>query len=640
MTLASSTHFPKDHPKSSDSLCELEKAAVTWEVRNGAIVVLSRFEDDNWEGAAEGVLAAAPRSGRTIQFSRVPSEWRECAKRILYASQRHPIRISRTPAFATLLKKYQAITHLFVYLNKRGITPINVTKDDIKRYLLQRSKSVEHQETLISTLGTLRGAAIHYEQGLLSFDLRYPYPTTKGAKSIASYLWRESHGKEFDGEGILPYDDDDLTLIMRGAYLYTEELGPHICAALETCIDIAMQFPDRRVNRTLERIILRKQVSFLNSYNWPQKVTHLSQWPPRNFSDLLEHARLCTAAAAISISFAIGARRSEVNSITDDCICEDSKGQPLLILTQFKGKDEKNGVQIKLPIDNRVISAVNLQKSIKKQIFRRVTETSPEEKPKLTDKLFVQLGYRCSDDQHGNENPDGRFYIKGGQISSGGLSSTLLTFKRSVVPLVDGSINFTRFRKSVARLVTLSMEGAPLILQLLFGHSSYKVTLGYMFASPMILEEVATTYPEFLSRNLKTLYQEQTNLMGGGANSLKAAILTGTEVGMTEEEFVSLGLEMMESGQMILNIIGKGTYCLKPLMTRGPCNNDPAVLLPNIGRCDPLCNHHLILGRERPRLIREIRWLQSKIESPESSTPIKKYYQHHHDLLMKVISKT
>lgn len=617
----------------------LNDATVMWRFHLGERVPLSRFSDDIWEGPTEGVLAYAPQGSRQINFEKIPAEWRICAKRVLYASQRHPIRMASTPAFATLFKRHQALANFFTFLSEKGVSSATLSAQDVKGYLLHRTAEVAHLETMVSAVATLRGAAVHFAQGLLPLDLKYPFPMSKGAKTIAESLWREANGKDFQGGGDPPFEDDDLTQIMRCAYLYVLELGPHICAALERCLSIAMRYPERRKDRSQEGLCFREQVAFLSSYPWPHQDTEIREWPPRNLRDVLVHARMCTAASAISVSFAIGARRSEINSIKDSCLTKDSNGNHLLEVTYFKGKSERNGVRVKLPVDDRVVSALQVQGNLKSQIRRLMTEGNVAGASFYTDQLFVQIGYRKKKISDGSSHED-PYNLSGGMLSSNALTSILNTFKQRVVPLVDGSISFTRFRKSVARLVTLSMEGAPLILQLLFGHTSYRVTLGYMFASPMILEEVTQAYPELLAKNLRILYQGREHLMGGAAPGIRAAVLTGSEVEMSEEEFVSLGLDMMESGQMILNVIGKGMYCLKPMTSRGPCNNDTEVLLPNPGRCGPLCGHHLILGTERPRMIREIRWLASKVDSLDTSSPMRNFYRRHHDLLLKVITTT
>lgn len=155
-----------------------------------------------------------------------------------------------------------------------------------------------------------------------------------------------------------------------------------------------------------------------------------------------------------------------------------------------------------------------------------------------------------------------------------------------------------------------------------------------MFASPMINEEIVESYPELMANNLRTLYQEGDRLFGGGASAIKnlcraaanSSMLTEPELSMSEDEFVQLGLEMMQSGQMILSLLGPGMYCLKPLLARGPCNNDPSILLPNVGRCTPTCSHHLLLGSQRPKMVRAVVWLKNQLDDANTSAPMRAYY--------------
>ncbi len=216
------------------------------------------------------------------------------------------------------------------------------------------------------------------------------------------------------------------------------------------------------------------------------------------------------------------------------------------------------------------------------------------------------------------------------------VNGMLRDFKTFLDLDIDGPIAPHRFRETTGRLVTLSMEGAPLILQQILGHESWRTTLGYMFRSPFVQDELAEHYPELIIQNLKTLYAGRNDLVGGGAMQLnealkqiagiRASALTEFEIGMAEDEFVELGLQMVRDGYMVLSILGPGIYCLKPWSAPGLCSRPGDELMPNAGRCRPNCRHHLQLGSEAPKLVKTVTWLDRKLADEDLSGPLKRYY--------------
>lgn len=610
-----------------------DAAIVSWHLHGNVPTVISRFSDMVWEGAPVGAMAAMPTKARQIDFKKMPTPLVPLCKDILYAFLRHPINIASTPSFASLIKRGQAVAAFASMIQEKGLSQETLTTSETRAFLLDRARKAKHIETLVSIVATLRGAAVHHGQGLIAYSVQYPFPIHKGAQAVAKALWHEAHGRDFDGRGEIPYSDEDLTLIVRNAHFYVEELGPHVRNAIDECLTIADRFPNLRESKSADGHCYRAQKKYIKDYSWPHSEAGLFDWPPTTFKSLMGHARLCSAASTITVSFATGSRRSEINSISDGCI-RNKYGEAFLTLTHYKGRDESDGEIVALPVDDKVICAIELQSSLKKQI-RRYIHADLEGTHAFTDKLFVQSKYQAYGDTE-----EASYTIEGAALSANAHNHVLAKFSACILPDLGENISFTRLRKSVARLITLSMEGATVILQSIFGHATYRTTLGYMFASPMIQDELLTAYPELTVKNLKTLFAERDSLMGGGAPALRAAIKTESDIDMTENEFVELGLDMMSMGQMLLSVLGQGMYCLKPLVARGPCNSDSGLPLPNLGNCSGSCSHHLLLGSERPKLIRQAQWLKAKIQDPLLSEPMKNFYKKNLDEIQYVIEKT
>lgn len=614
-------------------------AVISWHYRNGVPTVISRYSHMVWEGAPVGVMAAMPTRARQVDFSVLPEWFIATAKDVLYAAMRHPVAVSTTLSFATLRKRFQALVSLSRHLVSRGLTLDGLSRDEMERFIEKRTAEAKHIETVVSLLSAIRGASLHFRSGLIPVDLLYPYSLERGAPAAARAVWLHVHKADFLGGGDVPFDDEDLTLIIRNSRFYTDELGGHICESLEKCLAIAEESPERISLKAQDTACYRQQVSYLSKYSWPHSNAGIYQWPPKNMRELLGHARMCTASAAITISFSIGGRASEINSIKDDCI-QGGDGARTITLTHYKGEDQLNGRLVSLPVDEFVVDAINNQKRIK-SCMRRYVSTKEASSSSFTDHLFVQFrGTPLLDKDDTHLLEEELFGLEDGRISSNALARVLTTFKDRVVPDIDGTLSFTRFRKSLARLMTLSMEGSTVVLQRIFGHASYRTTLGYMFSSPMIQEELVTAYPEMMARNLRVLYEGRDSSFGGGAAGIRSAIQTGGEKGMEEDEFVQLGLDMMEMGQMVLSLLGRGMYCLKPAVTRGLCSSGPRVTAPDLGRCNPLCSHHILLGSERPRMIRQLEWISGRLAESNMSPPMRKFYERYHAEFTTLLSST
>lgn len=641
-----------------------DEAIISWCYQDGQPRVISRYKDPFWIGAKTGGLANTTEGGRRIDFRLLPEGLREKAKAILYAALRHPYTINKPISFATLLKRWAVVRRYLLQVSENWAGDVSLASAAIVRqFMVDFTAQSNHIETVVGLVATLQEIRRCNAMGYLAFGIELP-KSRKNASSCARALWREVYKSDFDPKGgHQPFDDLDATAIVRSALFYVQTLAEPICAATEACRAIEQRYPSRRTCRSEEGLCYRAQQRALAGIEWPSPDAGYLNWPPKSSRSLRSHLRMLSAACSIVVLFSTGCRRSELTDLREDCLSGEGDERTIEI-RYHKGEDDLEGRLVDIPACDEVVEAIEVQRKIRALLM------AEEDEAKCVavahDHLFVRVRDRRDDDFEDDdpastaaedrrarpersrklsaldaEHPGDDAVKEGGAgtpATEMTINGFLRDFKKYVVPEIDGSLSPHRFRKTVARLVTLTMEGAPLILQEIFGQTTYTTTVKYMFSSPFIQDEIAESFPELVVRNLRALFQSKDDLGGGGAASIVAALdsfreeraasLAGHETGMAEEEFVELGLEMVRGGHMMLTVLAQGVYCLKPPDVVGPCADGVQdTSLPNIGRCTSGCNHHLQLASRRPTVARAIVWLQGKLAMPLSGS-MRRFYEH------------
>lgn len=623
----------------------MNETAVSWHLEDGAPRTISRFADPIWIAPPVGALGLAPLAQRSIDFRKFPERFRLPAKQILYAMLRHPMRISKRLMFSTLIKRASALRSYYEYVDGRPPEePLSI--EQTLNFVRDRTRNVAHIETIVSLIAVINEVNSLRVRGHLDHEI--PFPRSKrGAKHWAQSLWREVHGKDFDGKGYQPFADDDLTAILNIARVYIDDLSSQIIECLRKCRSIDSGMPQGKRSLVAHKTaILREQKSHILSVAWVMPCEPIHNWPPRNYKSLLFHLRMCSTSCAIRILFGVGGRRSELQSLPLDCISEND-GTTYLTTIYRKGEDDLSGRLVTLPVDRDVAQAVTIQKALRTLL---VDELSADNEVDFdADALFIHHRRKSIDrgltsivvlltgkDMTAEETAALQRTIRQSAVAVNGM---LRDFKKYLVPHITGELSPHRFRKSVGRLVLLAMDSAPLVLQHIFGHRAFKTSLNYMFSSPFVQDELLECYPQLIAESLSRIYKGRSDLAGGGAalmrDAIAASCVAGSSAGgvggdeIAEIEFVSLGLEMMERGFLVLTLLGPGKYCLKPVAARGPCAKPGASLFANVGRCSPSCRHHILLGLHREDLEYTRNWLHQMLKTPDLSPPMRKWFSNY-----------
>lgn len=625
----------------------LAEAVITWAMIDGNPKVISRYRDNVWQWPAVGTLANYKPRSRSIVFEKVLPNWQQLLKQALFASLRHPRAGTRPPGFHNLRHKFAHLRRLAEFATELGLSHFcDLTKSQVEAFLRDITTTADHIETVVGHIATLSETHKMMQQGLLTDGLAFNVSGLRSSLKMAKTLWKEVKGCDFnyENEGYQPFVDEDIEQIMGVALHYIRRLSkPLIIAHQEvTRIWQANGISLGKRGGNAARRVLRDVPAMLGTLPWEENVTSTRNWPPTTGRQVNVQLRLLQGLCLITIAFFTLARRSELLSLkAHECLSQNEEGEWILRGRIFKGEDDLQGRPASWPIPAIAADAVQVLRDIRTSIsLRSVSQTG---QPIGHDSLLTLVNY--SDGEEESENSVGS--IRQVQpLSHSAVNGLVRDLKLSLFPEIQGGAALHRFRKTSARLVALTVEGSSLVLKNILHHDNPRTTLHYMFASPLMQQELATVWPEISASNLRELYGQRNTLVGAGAvnlasvtrsSNLVASAQTESDLDVKEDEFVSLGVEMMEKGHMLLTRLGVGIWCLKPALERGNCAENSRDIIPNGGRCSVQCRFHIQDGRRTATNLRDLADLDAKLASPELARPLRALYQRYRADLLTLI---
>jgi len=274
------------------------------------------------------------------------------------------------------------------------------------------------------------------------------------------------------------------------------------------------------------------------------------------------------------IDFCTGARASELEAAQDT---DDQGSGNRLHSVTFKLIDQIGGKPRDWPLHPAAVRAIEVQRKICRFV-RPAGETH----------LWVILG-------------DGEK-----------LGRRLLNLTEPFVQAVDhlGLSGLTgrdrahvhRWRHTVARLVALSVVGAPQVLLDLFGHRDLEMTLRYMLSDPRIIEDAMKVAKETSYVMAEKAIAETIEGEAGGpaAAPLRAGLAA---TGMQRGEKIFQISTLRETAKVLTfnarywSLVRPGVICTKGLGQYGPCTKERGA--PDPGACRTTCDHRLETSRAK-----------------------------------------
>ena len=292
------------------------------------------------------------------------------------------------------------------------------------------------------------------------------------------------------------------------------------------------------------------------------------EWPPKSVKSFKRTITTIQGCNLGTTNLCTGARSSELLAADDTPFgFEDGRYRSVT----FKLVDDVSGQARDWPLHPAAVRALGIQ--------RRLAETiRPEGEKQLWVALKEERGSR--------------------------LTNATAVFDRTVEHLAlehllgGSNAHMHRWRHTVARLVALSVVGAPQVLLDLFGHRDLEMTLHYMLSDPRIAEEAMrvareTNFAMVESAIVQTVDGETS---GPAAVPLRQNLSAGMRHAKEAYDVDSLRelAEVLTFDNRFWSVVREGVVCTKGLGQFGPCTAGRGS--PDPGSCRTDCNHRLELA--------------------------------------------
>lgn len=281
------------------------------------------------------------------------------------------------------------------------------------------------------------------------------------------------------------------------------------------------------------------------------------EWPPKTFADAWSMLCILQGAHLFPICLASGPRASEVSSLNVNCLQEKEDSSRLLGKT-FKLSDEYGGRIRDFPAPAIVVAA------IKQQI--RLSELVKVRGGVHGDHLWVHL------------RNFGRSHMGAKHISlTRFMDDYCAKLKLKKLLSVDApNVHLHRFRKTLARVVALSLVNSPTILMDCFGHEDPQMTIrSYILSDKQIARDVLVVQRELVILMAVDIVADVAGLGGAVGEQLrnrKAEYLQllGKSEFEPQDAYEFARRETFDGRTWML--VAPGIYCTLPTGEGGPCS--------------------------------------------------------------------
>lgn len=321
------------------------------------------------------------------------------------------------------------------------------------------------------------------------------------------------------------------------------------------------------------------------------------EWPPKSFFDALSIAEsILQPAHLFVILLANGSRTSEVVSLTDKCLVEAPEGK-----YRWKGRTYKlvgaiGGRETDAIVPEIVTSAI-IQQIRLVAIFKKLKGNESED--------FLWGGTRGKKKLGFNDSLN-RY------TSVLGLNHLLNVENRSC--------HVHRFRKTLARIVALSLVNAPLVLKDCFGHEDSEMTIRhYILSDPAIAREVIQIQKELVVLKAVDVINNLDNTYGKAAERIREHKIEylrriGKASFEPEDAFEFARRETFDGRSWM--VVAPGIICTLSHDMGGPCNTGQRG--PNPANCRVGCQNQLLEEYGITQADDTVNWIVEQLQRAEN----------------------
>lgn len=417
-----------------------------------------------------------------------------------------------------------------------------------------------------------------------------------------------------------PIPDDHLSTMGPRVLWLIQDLGPNLIHLLETLPNCLVGIHFASVE-TRCRKSTRSLASYFEEHIWrdrggtviikpPFPLRHGSQrggnnaaipidpggWPIQTWSSVTNLTFILQTAHLWITLLLMAGRLSEVMTLPRNCIEWTRDGKHYVNGKTYKLKLTLAGEKRQWPAPEILVDVLAQQVRLVEACERldHFKKGSVDESPLAGDSehLWASLGSSTLSDP--NEKLGSVYYALKNLAARIGLTSK------------PGGINLHphRFRKTVARLAGLAIDGSPKVLMRLLGHKDITMTLGYMLTDPAFAKEIDDITRELRIMRAQGLVEDMHAALhaadslpygghgGGGAPVLSTAVRvheeelhrTGKDWGVDSSH--ELAVLLTNNGQS-MRLVSAHVACTKTEGEVGLCSNKKGAA--NTGNCQSEC---------------------------------------------------
>ena len=320
-------------------------------------------------------------------------------------------------------------------------------------------------------------------------------------------------------------------------------------------------------------------------------------WPPRSYREVLALTRLLQTAHAFVLMLSAGPRSSEVLSLEEDCH-DDRVGHPSRAVGRtFKMESAIGGRLRDFPAPAIVVQALKQQSSLSR-IVKEIAGGNRGEH------LWVQV-------------TAGAGATQGEPLTCLNEPFKAMAKTLGLSPLLLGSaIHTHRFRKTLARLVALSLVNAQMILMDCFGHDDPEGSLTrYILSDRRVHADVIRVQKELVIL-LATDAINDADTLGGAVGKTvqgaKVSMLRKVGKSALDPADVRELAEALTFEGRSWTVVSPGVICALPLGATGPCAQRQGGR--NASECRTGCDHQLLTAYSKTETDETIAYLVDQLE--------------------------
>ena len=324
------------------------------------------------------------------------------------------------------------------------------------------------------------------------------------------------------------------------------------------------------------------------------------KWPPRNWRSVQTLAVMLQSAHLWMALLVMAARISEVATLRRNCVVFARDGQAYANGKTFKASRALAEKEREWPLPEMMVDVFAQQVKLVEASERlaRMIDRSAEMADLLGDGNHMWASLGASSRTDATE-----------KLSSYDMTLQRFAVRMGMSPKPGGkSLYPHRFRKTLARLAGLAIDGSQKVLMLLLGHDGVTTTLGYMqsdraFAKEVddITRELRIIRGEALIEDMRAALRDPNSRPYGGHGGAGAPVLAGT-VRAYEEELHRSGKEWgvdtaRELSVLLTNngesarLISAHVVCTKTAGEVGLCSSKKGAIV--AANCQVECRNHI-----------------------------------------------